>query len=111
MLTEKKPIHFTAFWQGEKYELQTYEYEYRNLMILLYDKIFIEGFGECKGMGRCGTCIIKINQSTQIVTTLNKNEQTTLRKAGVTEDNLHLSCQVMVDKNLENISLEIIGSE
>jgi 2Fe-2S ferredoxin len=60
MTNNRTPIHFIAYHEGEKYELQTYAYEYRNLMALLFDKIYIEDFGECKGMGRCGTCAVKI---------------------------------------------------
>ncbi|MEO8711547.1 MAG: 2Fe-2S iron-sulfur cluster-binding protein [Parafilimonas sp.] len=107
---EKQAIHFTAFCDGEKYELETYAHEYRNLMILLYDKIFIEGFGECGGMGRCGTCLVKITGS-KAVNTFNRNEESTLHKTGIAVTNMHLACQVLVDENLENINIEIMGAE
>lgn len=60
MVITRTSIQFTAWYEGEKYELQTYEGEYRNLMVLLHYKMYIENFGECKGMGRCGTCAIKV---------------------------------------------------
>lgn len=111
MDVEKQAIHFTAFCDSEKYELETYAYEYRNLMSLLYDKIFIEGFGECRGMGRCGTCLVKITGSPKGLNTFNRNEESTLHKTGIATTNMHLACQVLVDENLENITVEIIDAE
>lgn len=109
MATEKKTIHFTAYHGSEKYELQTYRNEYRNLMMLLFDKIYIEDFGECKGMGRCGTCAIKIVGLPDALHTLDRNEETTLNKTGATGNDIRLACQILVDENLENVTVEIIG--
>jgi ferredoxin, 2Fe-2S len=50
-------IFFFVTFGEESYAIETYHGEYRNLMQLISDKIFIEGFGECKGMGRCGICM------------------------------------------------------
>jgi 2Fe-2S ferredoxin len=111
MPVKKQAIHFTAFYNGEKYELETYAYEYRNLMSLLYDKIYIEDFGECRGMGRCGTCLVKITGSQKGLNTFNRNEESTLHKTGIAATNMHLACQLLVDENLENISVEIISAE
>ena len=111
MATNRTPIHFTAYYEGEKHELQTYTYEYRNLMMLLFDKIYIEDFGECKGMGRCGTCAVKISGLFKAVNTLERNEQQTLSKMGVQSNDIRLSCQILVDEQLENCIVEIIGGE
>ncbi len=111
MVKSKTAFHFTAYCEGEKYELQTYEGEYRNLMVLLYDKIYIEGFGECKGMGRCGTCIVKIEGLPATVNKMERNEERTLFKTGLQGGNIRLACQILVDVNLENISLQIIGGK
>jgi nitrous oxide reductase len=45
------------------------------------------------------------------VNILERNEERTLYKTGITGDNIRLACQVMVDENLDNISVEIIGGE
>jgi len=111
MTTNRAPIHFTAYYEGERHELQTYTYEYRSLMMLLFDKIYTEDFGECKGMGRCGTCAVKISGVSEAVNTLNRNEEQTLSKMGIHGGNIRLSCQILVDEKLENSTVEIIGGE
>jgi 2Fe-2S ferredoxin len=111
-LTARPSIQFTAWYEGEKYELQTYEGEYRNLMVLLYDKIYIESFGECKGMGRCGTCVVKVEGLPEAIDTLDRNEESTLFKMGIIQQqNIRLACQLLVDKNLENVIVRIVGDE
>ena len=107
----RERIYFTAYREGEEFALQTYEREYRSLMALLNDNIFIEDFGECKGMGRCGTCIVKIERMPEVANTLDRNEENTLNKAGVTQRNFRLACQVLIDKNLEDVRVEVIGGE
>lgn len=44
-------IEFTGFYQGREYYFRTYEFEYRNLMVLLKDKICLDDFGQCGGVG------------------------------------------------------------
>lgn len=86
----------------------TYQGEYRNLMALLYDKFYIEDFGECKGIGRCGTCHIHIlNHSEEL---LNKvgNETTTLNKMDFVDSNSRLACQIMIDKKLHGLQIEVV---
>ncbi|MEJ7736946.1 MAG: 2Fe-2S iron-sulfur cluster-binding protein [Chitinophagaceae bacterium] len=111
MVINKIVIHFTAYYEGEKYELQTYEGEYRNLMVLLYDKIYIEDFGECKGMGRCGTCAVKVEGLPEAVNALERNEERTLYKMGIQGGDIRLACQILVDETLENVIVKIIGGE
>lgn len=108
MAINRTPIHFTAYYKGEKYGLQTYPYEYRNLMMLLFDKIYIQDFGECKGMGRCGTCAVKISGLTETINSFDRNEERTLSKMGVHAGNARLSCQILVDEELEDITVEIV---
>ena len=111
MAINRTPIHFTAYYEGERHELQTYTYEYRSLMMLLFDKIYTEDFGECKGMGRCGTCAVKISGVSNAVNTLDRNEQQTLSKMGVHGGDIRLACQILVDEKLENCTVEIMGAE
>jgi ferredoxin, 2Fe-2S len=109
MAVNKTPIHFTVYYEGEKHELQTYTHEYRNLMMLLFDRIYIEDFGECKGMGRCGTCAVRITTFSKAVNTFDRNEERTLAKMGAQQADVRLSCQILVDENLENAIVTIIG--
>jgi len=60
-------------------------------------------------MGRCNTCAIKINGLPGEITRGEGNEEQTFLKMGVCAGNVRLSCQLLVDHNLENISVEIIA--
>ncbi len=106
---EKDTICFTVLYDGESFELKTFTNEYRNLMVLLFDKIYIEEFGDCGGMGRCGTCIIRIN-GLQTQRPDERNEKRTLSKMGIdaNESGIRLSCQILIDKNLNNRIIEIV---
>lgn len=101
-------ISFTVFLQTEKHTIVTYQGEYRNLMALLYDKFYIEDFGECKGIGRCGTCHIHILNSVDLILSKAKagNENTTLGKMNCVQWNSRLACQIMIDKSLDGVQIE-----
>ena len=106
---EKETICFTVLYEDESFEFKTFTNEYRNLMVLLFDKIYIEEFGDCGGMGRCGTCMVKIaglkNEYPD-----ERNEKRTLSKMGIDAEKLgiRLSCQILVDINLNNQIIEIV---
>lgn len=102
-------ITITVQFEGKTYIIQSFPNEYRSLMALLYDKIYIDDdFGECKGMGRCGTCVIHILNSKRSITFLDRNETATLDKMGISEANVHLSCQIEVDEHLDGLEIEIL---
>ncbi len=107
MDSRPKDIHVKVLLGDEEYMLETYTNEYRNLMMLLYDKIYIEDFGECKGMGRCGTCVVEILESTNNMSGTVRNEEATLKKTGVANTNIRLSCQIMVNEDLKNATIRI----
>lgn len=107
MNEERKPINITVVFDQEKITLQTFKGEYRNLMQLLYDKIYIEDFGDCKGMGRCGTCLIEILNNSDSFTSLDRNEVETIKKAKVEVEGIRLSCQIIVDELLDNTTIKI----
>ncbi len=102
-------IFFTAIYESERFSLETYPNEYRNLMLLLKDKIFPDFFGDCGGQGRCGTCTIKILSKGNLVDETNRNEESTLHKLDFYEKNLRLSCQILIDANLDGQEFEIIS--
>lgn len=102
-------IQFTVLYEGEEFEIKTFNNEYRNLMVLLFDKIYIEEFGDCGGMGRCGTCMVKI-EGLNSERPDERNEKRTLSKMGIdaNESGIRLSCQILVDENLNNRIIEIV---
>ncbi len=103
-------IQFTGHYMGQVYSLQSYENEYRNLMVLLKDKICPEDFGQCGGMGRCGTCLVNIpglpvNDSESF-----KNERYRLLKMGIVNPCTRLSCQLQINKDLEDLEVELFDN-
>ena len=75
-------IAFAIFYLGERHDISTYEGEYRNLMHLITDKIFVDNFGECKGMCRCGTCLVEVDGLQGESAIVEKNEAAIIRKLG-----------------------------
>jgi ferredoxin, 2Fe-2S len=104
-------IVFTVLFGNKKYKIQTYQREYRNLMQLITDKIFIEDFGDCKGMGRCGTCMVTITNWKNSEPLKERNEVTTLEKAGNDNKNIRLSCQILITEDLSNAIVSIEDTE
>jgi 2Fe-2S ferredoxin len=107
-LTRKFGISITVFLLNEKHTILTYQGEYRNLMALLYDKFCMDDFGECKGIGRCGTCHVHIlNNTGELLNKSNGNENTTLGKMDCVQWNSRLACQIIIDKALDGLHIEV----
>ena len=103
MVIQKCDINFTIVSEEEEYTVETYVGEYRNLMALITDKVYIEDFGECKGMGRCGTCVIEVIKTENTFLSFERNEEATIKKTGITNPNYRLACQILVDEKLKNM--------
>lgn len=110
MISKTCNIEFTACYQGQQYNLQTYENEYRNLMVLLKDNICPEDFGQCGGMGRCGTCLVKIPGLPYDSADSIKNEQAVLGKMGIVGNTIRLSCQIQVNEDLKDTVVDVFDS-
>ena len=108
MITNRKSICFTVINNGTIRTIETYVHEYPNLMFLLRDKLFLDDFGECGGVGRCATCIIKLNDIKENALKKDRNEPATLAKLGYTAENIRLSCQLYVTTDLEDSQIEIV---
>lgn len=103
----KNNIVFRVSLNTKLFVFTTYEGEYRNLMMLLSEKLCLEDFGECKGIGRCGTCHIKlINPSKQLLLK-EGNENSTLSKHGLNSENIRLACQILIDDSINGILIKI----
>lgn len=108
MTVPDRNITLTIIYQGETYSIKTYANEYRNLMMLIYDRVATEEFGECLGMGKCGTCLVEIIHSPKTLTSFDRNEATTIEKAGITGKNVRLSCQIVIDENIDGLEVEVL---
>ncbi len=111
MNDEREEIIFTITYNLENHVVKTFRNEYRNLMVLLKDKIGPEVFGECGGMGRCGTCLINISGLSDNLKNAYRNEQSTLSKMGIADQAVRLSCQLQIDKDLNNAVISVLDSE
>lgn len=107
----KNNIKFTVIEEGFEQVVETHIGEYRSLMVLLKDKFYLDNFGECGGVGRCATCIVKTNGITGNSSIKDRNEPVTLSKMGYEEENIRLSCQLLITKDLEGAYIEIIDQE
>jgi 2Fe-2S ferredoxin len=101
-------LSVSVFYNGEKHELWTNANEYRSLMMLIYDKVYIDGFGECLGMGKCATCLVEIIKSNPQLTFYERNEETTLLKYGFTGECVHLSYQIMIDEFINGLQVKVL---
>jgi len=90
---------------GEKIEVNTHRGEFRNLMVLINEKMYVEDFGECKGIGRCGTCLISVHSENEWP--IERNEAATLKKAVGENTDFRLSCQIMIDERLEGALITV----
>ena len=104
---ERKIISFTIISLGEVYEVRTFENEYRNLMVLLNDKIYTDDFGQCGGQGRCATCLVEVKVPHGGLLTLERNEEATIAKKGGTGKNTRLSCQIFINDALNGAVISI----
>lgn len=86
--------------------VDTYLYEYRSLMALISDNLYIDGFGQCGGMGRCATCQVNLLNANKLPG-LERNERSTLAKYGISHIESRLSCQLLVDETLHNCVVEL----
>ncbi|MEO6901640.1 MAG: 2Fe-2S iron-sulfur cluster-binding protein [Bacteroidia bacterium] len=102
-------IRFTVTLNGSKQVIETYEGEYRNLMVLLRDELYIDGFGECGGTGRCATCVIKITGIKGSAKLKGRNEPNTLAKMGYEEEDIRLSCQIYITEDLDGAEIEVVS--
>ncbi|GGB03353.1 2Fe-2S iron-sulfur cluster-binding protein [Puia dinghuensis] len=101
-------ISITVIAGEERRVLSTFPGEYRNLMVLLYDRLYPGDFGECKGMGRCGTCLVRVIECQDSLPQLDRNEHTTLTKMGVSDPDIRLSCQILVNRSLNGSIIAIV---
>ena len=108
MKEPSKYISITVIYEDEDHQLTTYPNEYRNLMMLIYDRLGPDEFGDCLGMGRCGTCLIEVHDTQYPLSSYQRNEETTLSKAQL-GDKVRLACQILIDEHIEGLVVKVIN--
>jgi 2Fe-2S ferredoxin len=108
MFSETTPIHIRVLVEGSEYLLTTRPGEYRNLMMLIYDRIYVDGFGDCKGMGRCGTCRVLVDGDPATLSGLDRNEAATLARTDGRVTGIRLACQILIDENLHDRTITVL---
>ena len=101
-------IKFTVADNDLEQIIETYPGDYSNLMELLRDKMYLDSFGECSGMGRCATCIIRVTGLKGNSITKDRNEPATLSKFGYEASDIRLSCQILISSDLDDAIIEIL---
>lgn len=107
MMVLKTPILITIEYEDEIHKLTTFTSEYRSLMHLIFDKIYTDDFGDCKGVGRCGTCIVEILNNITIANQSDRNEAATLSKLEHSTPTSRLACQILIDEKINNLHCKI----
>ncbi|AWV98812.1 2Fe-2S iron-sulfur cluster-binding protein [Arcticibacterium luteifluviistationis] len=101
-------ISITVLRNGLERKIETKPNEYKNLMFLLKDHCYPDDFGECGGMGRCATCIIKASGLKGAALEKDRNEPATLEKFRQSDPNLRLACGLHISSDLEGAIIELI---
>lgn len=109
ILEERKKITVTIINDGKENVFNHYLHQYRNLMVLINDNLYLENFGACGGQGRCATCIVKAVGLKGNANTMERNEKATIGKAGLDDEGLRLSCQLFINVDLDGAVIEILG--
>ncbi len=109
MNDERKEIAITIINAGEAHVVKTYLHQYRNLMVLLNNSIYLENFGECGGQGRCATCMVKAVGLKGNANVMERNEAATIGKAALADEPIRLSCQLLINEDLNGAVIEIAG--
>ena len=108
MVSSEAVIRVVVIMNSEEYILETFPHEYRNLMMLICDRMYPEDFGECKGIGRCGTCHIQISNDNGELRRIWGNETATLSKTAFVRESSRLACHIPIDEKLDGVVIRLI---
>ncbi|HVU94073.1 MAG TPA: 2Fe-2S iron-sulfur cluster-binding protein [Puia sp.] len=108
MADRNERIHLRVVAGDSVHELVTRPGEYRSLMALIYDRVWVDGFGDCRGMGRCGTCRVLVDGDPGELTGMDRNETATLSKAGQSAGTARLACQLVIDQRLNGRTITVM---
>ncbi|HEX7366038.1 MAG TPA: 2Fe-2S iron-sulfur cluster-binding protein [Pelobium sp.] len=100
-------IKFQLIYEGVSYQVITRHNDYANLMMLISDRFADEDFGDCRGMGKCGSCTVEIANTKVALSDFGRNETTTLKKMDISAQNVRLSCQLIIDDKLNDAIIKV----
>lgn len=101
-------IEFIIIDNEQHFPIKTKHGSYPNLMFLLKEELSLDSFGECGGVGRCATCVVKAIGVKGNAAIKERNEPATLQKMGYDEENIRLSCQLYITKDLEGAAITLL---
>lgn len=110
-LYTERTIRIHVKVREKEFVLDTYPNEYSNLMMLIYDKIYPDNFGDCKGIGRCGTCHIKILTPALRLSHQDRNERTTLSRLEASDVDSRLACQILINSSINGLHVEVLNDD
>lgn len=102
-------IFLTIVYTSGQLKVETFRGEYRDLKCLIQDKLYTEEFGQCGGMGKCGTCLVEISGLTRGSASLIRNETITLERMALSRPCIRLACHVPVNQDLSNLSIKVLS--
>jgi|GEM_PF-705230 len=106
--TDRNKICLLAVENNSSHSIESYVNEYPNLMLLLRDRLLLDDFGQCGGVGRCATCVIAIEGLKGSSIRKERNEHATLSKMDCTDDAIRLSCQLYVNWDIDGAQIELL---
>jgi 2Fe-2S ferredoxin len=107
-LKELPLIQFTVIDNEQRFPIKVTHGSYPNLMFLLKEQLSLNSFGECGGVGRCATCVVKAIGIKGNSVIKERNEPVTLQKLGYDEDTIRLSCQLYITPDLEGSEITVL---
>lgn len=93
--------------RGNYNRVEFVEYEYQNLMMMLFDKYGVD-WGDCKGRAWCGTCHIEVCQG-KIEQKIDAQEKHKLAELEDATERSRLACQLLLESDLDNLVIRIVG--
>jgi 2Fe-2S ferredoxin len=108
MMQREKNITLFIEYNGNRQTVETFAGEYRNLMVLIKDQLWVEGIGECGGMARCGTCMVELLNAGDNLIATDIKETAVIRRTITSGSTIRLSCQMLVDETLNGLHIKVI---
>jgi len=108
MKAREKDIVLFVEYNGNVQRIETFAGEYRNLMVLIKDQLWVDGMGECGGMARCGTCLVELKNAAESLIVMEGKEAAVIKRTITTHSNIRLACQLLVDETINGLQVKVI---
>ncbi|OQP42891.1 hypothetical protein A4H97_12115 [Niastella yeongjuensis] len=108
MMEREKNITLFIEYNGNRQTVETFAGEYRNLMVLIKDQMWVEGIGECGGMARCGTCMVELLNAGENLAVTDTKEAAVIRRSTTAHSTIRLACQILVDETISGLQIKVL---